>query len=217
MTFFGYFVVVVILFSIYAGYRIFSKIIRTRNADKKEGGILEKGFLLFFVCLIMMVINTLTFVLSYSFFWEKAYRTLSENRYEAVVTGYKKEMVKSQNFRNSSYSDKPVYFPEVEFTNGEGNKVIKTLDIAENNPPKIGEHLQITDKSSENSANAIDLNWIMFFFGSIFTGVAAFFACLLFSYTTEHTMKKRISVSAYSGLLILLINIGCVVIIYLKQ
>lgn len=217
MTFFGCFVLVVTLFSVYAGYRIFNKVSQNKNRDKKEGGILEKGFLLFFVCLIMMVINTLTFVLSYSFFWEKAYRTLSENKYEAVVTGYKKEMVKSQNFRNSSYSDQPVYFPEVEFTNGEGNKIIKTLDVAENNPPKIGEHLQITDKSSEKSANAIDLNCIMFFFGSIFTGVAAFFACLLFSYTTEQTMKKRISVSAYSGLLILLINIGCVVIIYLKQ
>lgn len=217
MTFFGYFVLVVTLFSVYAGYRIFSKIIRIRNRDKKEGSIPEKIFLLFFVCLVMIVINTLTFVLSYSFFWEKAYRTLSENRYEAVVTGYKKEMVKSQSFRNSSYSDKPVYFPEVEYTNREGDKITKTLDIAENNPPHIGQRLQITDKSSENSANAVDLNWMMLFLGSIFTAMAAFSACLLWSYTTAHSLKKRLILSIYCGLLILSLNIACIAVIYLKQ
>lgn len=217
MTFFGYFVVVITLLSVYAGYRIFSKIIRSGNTGKNERSALEKGFLLFFVCLLMVMINALTFILSYSFFWEKAYRSLNENRYEAVVIGYKKEMVKNQNFRSSSYSDKPVYFPEVEYINREGNKIIKTVDIAENNLPEIGQSLQITDSSSENSANAIDLNWIMFFFGSIFTGISAFFASLLFSYTTKQSMKKRIAVSVYSGLLILLINVGCIIIIYLKQ
>src|ERR1700750_365009 len=108
MTFFGGFVAVVVLFSIFLGYRIFSKISDKKQNSGKTGGFIEKAFLLFFVSLIMVSINGLTFILSYSFFWEKAYRTFDESQYTATVVGYKKEITNGKNFSNSSYSDRGI-------------------------------------------------------------------------------------------------------------
>jgi hypothetical protein len=114
------------------------------------------------------------FIFSYSFFWEKAFRTLDEQRYEATVIGYEKAIIKTQNFRNSAYYDKPFYFPKVKYRSSDGNVIIKPLDITSNNPPAIGQRLKITDKKSQDYANTIDLNWIMFILGCVFTSVAAF-------------------------------------------
>ncbi|MGK6342714.1 hypothetical protein ACMGDK_10770 [Chryseobacterium sp. DT-3] len=218
MTFFGGFVAVVVLFSVYLGYRIFSKISDKKDHSGKTGGFLEKAFLLFFISLIMISINALTFILSYSFFWEKAYRTFDEPQYTATVIGYKKEITKAKSFPSSStYSDRAIFFPKVEYIDMEGKKVIKTLDITSNNPPELGEKIKITDAENRDHTNAVELDWIMFAVGCVFTGVAAFFGTLLSTYSTPYSMKKRVMWSLGVGAMITLINVFCIVFIYLKQ
>ncbi|MCT2561537.1 hypothetical protein [Chryseobacterium herbae] len=217
MTFFGGFVAVIVLFSIFLGYGIFSKISGKKQDSGKTGGFLEKAFLLFFVSLIMVSMNALTFILSYSFFWEKAYRTFDEPQYTATVIGYKKEITKGKNFSNSSYSDRVIFFPRVEYTGANGEKIVKTLDITSNDPPALGEKVKITDAGNQDSTNAVELDWIMLAAGGVFTGVAAFFATLLATYGTSSVMKKRLRWSLRAGLVLILINVLCIVFIYLKQ
>ncbi|MGN7759277.1 hypothetical protein ACTJIV_17530 [Chryseobacterium sp. 22532] len=218
MTFFGGFVAVVVLFSVFLGYRIFSKISDRKHDSGKTGGFLEKAFLLFFISLIMISINALTFILSYSFFWEKAYRTFDEPQYTATVIGYKKEITKAKNFPSSStYSDRAIFFPKVEYIDMEGKKVVKTLDITSNNPPELGEKIKITDAENKDSTNAVELDWIVLAGGGVFTGVAAFFAALLATYGTSYNMKKRVKWSLGVGLALTLINVCCILFIYLKQ
>ncbi|MBL1219992.1 hypothetical protein JET18_04030 [Chryseobacterium sp. L7] len=217
MTYFGYFVLAVVLFSCYIAYRIFDKILKKKGSEKGEKNLPEKIFVLFFVFLLVASINVLTMVLSYTFFWEKGYRTLSETKYEAVVIGYKKETTKTQNFRNSTYDSKFIYFPKVKYTNSEGKEIIKTVDMTSNHPPAPGQYIKITDRTSRESANAVELNWIVFIFGGIFTGIAAFFALLISSYITECTLKKRITLSLYGAFILCLLNISCVMLIWFKQ
>ncbi|KFF18533.1 hypothetical protein [Chryseobacterium sp. JM1] len=217
MTFFGGFVAVVVLFSIFLGYRIFSKISDKKQNSGKTGGFLEKAFLLFFVSLIMVSINGLAFILSYSFFWEKAYRTFDEPQYTATVIGYKKEITKGKNFSNSSYSDRVIFFPRVEYTDANGKKIVKTLDITSNDPPVLGEKVKVTDTENQENTNSIELDWVMLAAGGVFTGVAAFFAALLGTYGTSDSMKKRLRWSLRAGLVLILINLLCVIFIYLKQ
>ncbi|MGG7551266.1 hypothetical protein ACQ7CX_11655 [Chryseobacterium arthrosphaerae] len=217
MTVFGYFVLAVALFSLYIAYRIFEKISKQRNVVKGDAGLLEKSAVLFFICLLTVGLNSLTAVLSYTFFWEKAYRAVNENKYEAVVVGYKKETVKNQNFRNSAYDTKVVYFPEVKYTDSEGKEVIKTVDITGNQPLAIGQQLKITDGGSKDSANSIELDWILLIFGGVFTGATTFFASLLATYSTKLTFKRRLTLSSYITGVIVLINIMGVILIYLKQ
>ncbi|RTZ49615.1 hypothetical protein EJ377_04205 [Chryseobacterium arthrosphaerae] len=179
MTVFGYFVLAVALFSLYIAYRISEKISKQRNAVK-EMPVFWKKCCPVFICLLTVGLNSLTAVLSYTFFWEKAYRAVNENKYEAVVVGYKKETVKNQNFRNSAYDTKVVYFPEVKYTDSEGKEVIKTVDITGNQPLAIGQQLKITDGGSKDSANSIELDWILLIFGGVFTGATTFLqACWL--------------------------------------
>ena len=207
----------VVLFSIFLGYRIFSKISDKKQNSGKTGGFLEKAFLLFFVSLIMVSINGLTFILSYSFFWEKAYRTFDEPQYTATVIGYKKEITKGKNFSNSSYSDRVIFFPRVEYTDFNGEKMVKTLDITSNDPPVLGEKVKITDAENQQNTNAVELDWVMLAAGGIFTGVAAFLAALLATYGASDSMKKRLRWSLRAGLVLILINLLCVIFIYLKQ
>lgn len=217
MTFFGGLTAVVVLFSVFLGYRIFSKISDKRNYSGKTGGVVEKTFLFLIISLIMVSINALAFILSYSFFWEKAYRTYDEPQYTATVIGYKKEITKGKNFSNSSYSDRVIFFPKVEFTDANGKKIVKTLDITSNNPPALGEKIKITDAGNQDNTNALQLDWIMLGAGGIFTGVAAFFAVLLATYSSSYGMKKRIMWSLGAALALTLINVFCLVFIYLKQ
>ncbi|WP_347217135.1 hypothetical protein [Chryseobacterium sp.] len=217
MTFLGYFFLIVCLLSIYTAYRIFDKILKKRSAIKGKIGWLEKGFMLFFISLIMISLNSITMVLSYSFFWEKAYRSISEKQYEAVVIGYKEENISTRNFPTSGYYNKMVYFPQVKYIGSNGKEVIKTLDITDNHPPAIGQTLRITDSVTRERANRIELNWIMLAFGCAFTGLAAFFTCLLTTYIKNETLKKRISLSLYGALVILALNAGCVLLIWLKH
>lgn len=217
MTFFGYFVLAVSLFSLYIGYGIFDKILKKKGETKGEPGILEKGLGLLFICLLMISINSLTMILSYTYFWEKTYRTITEEQYEAVVIGYEKETIKVQNFRNSGYDDEVVFFPKVKYKDVDGKEVIKTVDITDNEPPAIGTSLKITDKESKESANATEVDGIMFIFGCIFTGLGAFFTCLLSTYATQYTFKRRIRLSVYCGLAMLVLNIVCIILIGMKQ
>ncbi|WP_131705347.1 hypothetical protein [Chryseobacterium sp. BLS98] len=218
MTFFGGLIAVVVLLSVFLGYRIFSKISDQRNHSGKTGGVLEKTFLFLFISLIMVSVNALTFILSYTFFWEKAYRTFDEPQYTATVVGYKKEITKAKSFPSSStYSDKAIFFPKVEYTDANGKKIVKTLDITSNNPPELGEKIKITDAKDRDTTNAVELDWIMFAAGCFFTGIAAFFAALLSTYSTPYPMKKRVAWSLGAGAALTLINIFCIVFIYLKQ
>ncbi|BAP32890.1 uncharacterized protein CHSO_3853 [Chryseobacterium sp. StRB126] len=217
MTLFGYFFLAVCLFSLYIAYRIFNKIIKKRSDIKGKSEWLEKGFMLFFISLIVISLNCITMVLSYSFFWEKAYRTLSENQYEAVVIGYKKENIATKNFPTSGRYDKPVYFPRVKYTNFKGEEVIKTLDITDDHPFAIGQILKITDNEANENANSIELDWIMLIFGCVFTGLAAFFACLLTTYIKNDTFRKRIAFSLYGALFIIVLNAGCILLMILKH
>ncbi|PIF46910.1 hypothetical protein CLU96_3956 [Chryseobacterium sp. 52] len=217
MTFFGYFVLGINLFSLYIGYRIFDKVLKKKSSVKGEGNFFEKGLVLFFICLLMISINSLTMILSYTFFWEKAYRSISENKYEAVVIGYKKESVKTQNFRNSTYDNKFAYFPKVKYINSDGNEIIKTVDLTSNHPPSIGQKLPITDKNTRGSANTIDINGMMFIIGGVFTGIAAFFASLISTYVTQYTFRKRIALSLYAALIIGILNGTCTLIMYFRQ
>lgn len=217
MTFLGYFTAIIVIFSLYKGYKIFLKFAANRDNSGKKGSLLEKGFLLLIISIIMISVNAMAFVLSYTFFWEKAYRTFDEPQYEATVVGYKKEITKFKNFSNSTYRDKAIFFPKVEYTDNNGKKVIKTLDITSDNPPAMGQKLKITDKAGEESTNALQLDWLMFAAGCFFTGFAAFFAALISTYTTSYPMKKRINWSVRLALLLLFINISCIVFIYLKS
>lgn len=217
MTFLGYFFFTICLFSIYIAYRIFNKILKKKSAEKGEIRTLEKGFILFFISLVMITLNSLTLVLSYSFFWEKAYRSISEKQYEATVIGYKKETIATRNFPTSGHYNKQIYFPEVKYIDANGKEIVKTLDLTDNNPPAIGEVLQITDSEIRERANRIELDWIMFAFGSVFTGITAFFACLLTTYIHNETFKKRISISLYGAFITLVVNGTCILLIYLKH
>lgn len=93
--------------------------------------------------MISISIYLITFVLAYSFIWEKTYRAYIEVKYEATVIGYQKELVKTQSFKGSSYYDRPVFFPRVKYINNQGEEVIKTLDITTNNIIPIGESIVI--------------------------------------------------------------------------
>lgn len=216
MTLFGYFFVAICLFSLYIAYRIFNKILKKRSAIKGKSGLLEKGFMLFFISLLVISLNGITMVLSYSFFWEKAYRTLSEKQYEAVVIGYKKENIAAKNFPTSGHYEKPVYFPRVKYTNFNGKEVIKTLDITDDHPPAIGQTLKITANEANEAANSIELDWVMFVFGSVFTGLAAFFACLLTTYIKNDPFKKRIIFSLYGACFIIVLNAGCILLMVFR-
>ncbi|RTZ45953.1 hypothetical protein EJ377_14795 [Chryseobacterium arthrosphaerae] len=58
--------------------------------------------------------------------------------------------------------------------------MIKTVDITGNQPLAIGQQLKITDGGSKDSANSIELDWILLIFGGVFTGATTFLqACWL--------------------------------------
>lgn len=59
----------------------------------------------------------LTLVLAYSYIWEKTFRAYNEQKFEAVVIGYKKEEIKTQNFKNGSYYNRSVFFPKIKYKN----------------------------------------------------------------------------------------------------
>lgn len=216
MSFFGGYVGVVFLISLFIGYKIFLKILRAKNHTSKKSGFLENLFLILMISIIMILINAMTFVTSYSFFWEKAYRSLNEHSYEATVIGYKKEISKTQNFRNSTYYDTFIFFPKVKYQNDDGDVVIKTLDITSRKPFKIGAKVKITDDSRNEKANTISLNWGIFTLGTLFTGISAFFSTLLSTYMTNDSLKRRVKTSVYFGFFFLLINMFCVILLYIK-
>lgn len=164
----------------------------------------------------MVCINTMTFVASYVFVWEKTYRAYVELKYEATVIGYKKEIIKTQSFGRSSRTDSAVFFPEVRYVNGEGREVIKTLDFTSNEPIALGERIQITDSDSQASANALDVNWIMLFAASVFTAVAGFFAILLTLYISNYDLKKKVRLSGWFAMGFLFLNGASVFLLYLK-
>lgn len=217
MTFLGYLLLAVFLFSFYIAYRIFDEILQKRRIIKGTIGWAEKGFMLFFISILMISLNSIMMVLSYSFFWEKAYRTLLEQQYEAVVIGYKKETVSTKNFPTSGSYNKQVYFPQVKYTNSDGKEVVKTLDLTDNHPPAIGQTLKITDRKMSKEANRIEINWIMLAFGSVFIGLAAFFTCLLTTYIKNESLKKRITISLYGSFIIIVLNAGCILLIVFKH
>ncbi|MET3036291.1 hypothetical protein ABXT08_09330 [Chryseobacterium sp. NRRL B-14859] len=217
MTFLGYFAVVVVICSLYIAYRIFLKISEKNNDSGKKGSLVEKAFLVFFISLLVLSVNAMALILSYTFFWEKAYRAVNELQYEAVVVGYQKEIIKAKNFPTSAYTDKVIFFPKVEYTDRHGKKVVKTLDITSDTPPDTGKKLKVTDQKNQKNTNALELDWVMFAAGCIFTGVAAFFAALIGTYATPYPMRKRLMWSISSGIGLILINIFCVLFIYLKS
>lgn len=216
MTFFGFFVAFVNIISLCIGYRIYKKL-RAQSVGKKKGSILERGFVLFFVCLLMICINMMTFVISYTSIWMKTYRTYVELQYVATVIGYKKVLVRTQSFRKSSYDDVPMFFPKVKYNNEKGQEIIKTLDFTTNNPLEMGKKVKITDAESQTSANSLDIKWIMLFGTSVFTAVAGFFAFLLFTYISNYDLKKRIQLSLWFALGMMILNCICTLLLYLKK
>lgn len=160
MTLFGFLIVLINIISIYIGYKIYKKI-SSKSPDKQEGGFIEKEFVLFFVCLIMICINTMTFVSSYTFIWEKTYRAYVELKYEATVIGFNKELVKTQSFKGSSYYDRPVFFPKVKYINDNGKEIIKTLDYTTNKPLALGEKIKISDSDYQKSQVLLMENYMV--------------------------------------------------------
>lgn len=215
MSSFGFVVVFVNAISLFVGYGIYRKILGKPN-DKKEAGAIEKVCVFLFICLLMVCINTMTFVAAYVFVWEKTYRAYAEVAYEATVVGYKKEIVKAQNFGGSSRTDTAVFFPEVRYVSRDGQEVTKTLDLTSNEPLALGEKIKITDSDSQASANALDVNWIMLLAASVFTGVAGFFASLLTLYISNYDLKKKVRLSRRFAVGLLVLNSAGVLLLHLK-
>lgn len=214
MNFFGFFVSFIFLLSLVIGYNIFKKIAKTNRHSNKKNSFLGNTFLILFISIVMVTLNAITFITSYSFFWEKAYGTMMEDQYEAIVVGYEKNVSKTQNFRGSSYDDAYIFFPQAKYRSHNGKIMVKTLDITSNKPFEIGAKVKITDKKGKEKANTLNLNWGIFIFGAFFTGVSAFFTALLSTYTTNSSFMKRVKKSAFFGVLIFITNLCCVLILY---
>lgn len=217
MSFFTIFIVVILLFSLYFGYKVYLKLLQKQQVKDEKTSLLGKIILLFFASLIIVSLNILTLVLSYSYIWEKTFRAYNEQKYEAVVVGYKKEEIKTQNFKSGSYYNRSVFFPKVRYKNQKGNEIIKTVDITSDSPFSIGETIMITDSTSQDNANILELNWIMLIFLTLFTATGAFFSSLIFTFLKDLTMKKRISYSLYVAGFMIFINLICIVSLCLKS
>lgn len=207
-------IVTMIIFSTYIGFRIFNKILNEKKYSNKKNSIVEKIFLILFITIIILILNAMTFIMSYNFFWQKAYRSKTENHYVGIVVGYKKEISKTQNFQKSTYYDTYIFFPKVSYINDDGKTIIKTLDITSRKPFKIGEKVKLSDNLKKNRANTESLNWGIFILGGFFTGIAAFFLTLLSSYISIYSLKKRINLSIIVGISIIFVNLFCVIILY---
>lgn len=216
MTAFGIFTMIVGVTSLIIAYKIFLKISAGKKNVQDKPHFLEKFFLFFFVSLVTVSVNIMTFTISYSFFWEKAYRTFNEPHIEARVIGYKKEVVKSKNFSQSSYSDKTVLFPEVEYTDSQGIIVRKILDLTSNRPPEIGQKITITDSVYRETGNTTDIDWGMFGMGSVLSGLSGFFSAMLLLFTGNRNMKNRITTGFIFGVLLVAVNLLCMLTIVYK-
>lgn len=215
MTSLGYLSIVIIVCSLFIAYHLSLKIFRKTD---NQGKMLEKVFIIIFTSLILCILNSLTFITSYSYFWEKAYRSITENKYEAIVVGYQQEISSSKSSFNNTYlpNKKIIYFPKVRYTNSEGQEVTKKLDITSDKPLKIGKKIKITDNTEISNANTLQLDWFVFLGGSLLTGIAAFFSYLVSSYIGAYQMKKRVINSCYYGFSLMLFNILCIIIINLN-
>lgn len=216
MTAFGIFTMIVGLTSLIIAYKIFLKISARKKNAQDEAPFLEKFFLFFLISLVTVSVNIMTFIISYSFFWEKAYRASNEPHIEAKVIGYKKEVVKSKNFSQSSYSDKTVLFPEVEYADSQGRIVRKILDLTSNRPPEIGQKITITDSVSRETGNTMDIDWAMLGMGSLLSGVSGFFSALLLLFIGNRNLKNRITTGFVFGVLLVAVNLLCMLIIVYK-
>lgn len=216
MNFFAVFIVAILLFSLYSGYKVYLKLLKKQHIKDEKNSLFGKILLLFFTSLIIVSLNILTLVLSYSYIWEKTFRAYNEQKYEAVVIGYKKEEIKTQNFKSGSYYNRLVFFPKVKYKNQEGQEIIKTVDITSDSPFSIGDTMMITDSTSQNNANVLDLNWIMLLFLTLFTAIGVFFSSLIFTFSKDFTMKKRMHYSLYVAVFIIFINSVCIISLYLK-
>lgn len=203
------------ILSLFVSYKVYCKI-KNKSNDNNQKGIFGNLLLLIFINLIITSLYLFTFILSYSFFWEKAFRVSFEPIYNAEVVGYKEEIVKTQNFRGSTYYNKTIYFPKVKFLDSDGKEIIKVADITTNSPIAIGEKITITDSHSKKNINLLDSNWTMLLFGSIFTGLTSFFAVLLTSYLLNNSFKERIHLSGYFAMFFLFLNLLCVLLLYFK-
>lgn len=216
MSFFGVCLVLVCIFSLYFGYKIYKRLIdKKEKQNKKE--FFGKVILFLFVNLIVVSLNLLIFILSYSYIWEKTFRAYHEQQYEALVIGYKKEEIKTQNFKGGGYYNKSVYFPKVKYKNNEEREIVKIIDQTSSSPHGVGEKIMITASSSQNSGNTLEVNWILFFFLIILIAVAAFFSSFLITYIRNFSIKKRIQKSILVTICITLLNVICVVLLYFKN
>lgn len=95
----------------FIAYKIFRKI-SDKKSNEEKGNLLQKISLILFISTLLFSLNSLTFITSYSFFWNKVYRVISENKHEAVVIGYKKEILSSFSSFNKTYltNKKSFYF-----------------------------------------------------------------------------------------------------------
>lgn len=217
MNSFAIFVILILSVSLYFSFKVCSKLLKKQEVKTEKRSFFGKSILFFFTGLIIVSINMLTFVLAYSYIWEKTFRAYNEQKFEAMVIGYKKEEIKTQNFKNGSYYTRSVFFPKVKYKNQQGNEIIKTLDLTSNSPFSIGKTIIITDSDSQDNANTLDLNWIMLLLLAIFTGIGAFFSSLIFTFSKDLMMKKRIHYSSYIAVGMIFINAVCILLLYMKS
>ncbi|GEM56117.1 hypothetical protein B0A58_02420 [Flavobacterium branchiophilum NBRC 15030 = ATCC 35035] len=245
MTTLGYITILTLVFSIHTAYKIFIKISNKKynyedflnykkeygefinesidynsflKMNQKKDNIVIKFIQLLFISLIVIAMNMLFVFLSHNFYWLKAYKSLSEKKYESVVVGYNIEVSYGSSFRSYSPRKILIYYPKVKFIDEAGKQIIKQGDLGTNDKNKnpIGEKLIITDKKENDFVNIIEVDWV-FFIGTIFIGINSFFSSLISLYPSNLNLKQRIVKSFYFGILIFSINLACLMVLKFLQ
>lgn len=204
------------LFSFFVGIKTSAKIIGKSSDGKMRQGYLGKVFLSIFSSILIFISGILLFMLSYSFFLKKAFRASTENIHTATVIDYEEEIIRTKNFSTSYMpSDKLVFFPRVIFTDSNGRRIVKVVDIASDAPMDMGAMLKITDNESQKRANLLELRLTYSLIGILVTTSLAFLFALICSYPFYTSLKPRKKMAlAFTGL-IFFINFSCSLLIYI--
>ncbi|CAM3770629.1 Hypothetical transmembrane protein [Flavobacterium branchiophilum] len=244
MTIMGFIIFSILIFSLYLSYKIFIKLSNKKynyedflkykkeynefiiepfdydsylKMNQKDENIFVNIAQYLFTFLLVVIINSLFIILSYSFYWKKTFKTITENKYESEVVGYAIETSTSYTFSKLG-SKILIYYPKVRFINKNGIEIIKQLDVGSNikDKYKIGKKVVFTYNEGDEYINIINVDWISII-GTIFISVNSFFSFLVSSYPLNLNFKQRITKSFYFGILILSLNIICILILYIQM
>jgi hypothetical protein len=245
MTIMSFIIFSILIFSLYISYKIFIKLsnkkynyedfLKYKNEynefiiepfdydsylkmNRKDENIFVNIVQFLFIFLLVVIINLLFIILSYSFYWGKTFKTITENKYESEVVGYAIETSTSSSFSKSGTRKILVYYPKVKFVNKNGIEIIKQFDVGSNikDKYKIGKKVVFTYNEGDDYINIINVDWISIM-GTIFISVNSFFSFLVSSYPLNLNFKQRITKSFYFGILILSLNIICILILYIQM